>query len=156
MLTDVELESLLADVESDRVERKQSFSDADRVCEAICGFANDLPDHRSSGIVLVGVRDDGSPAGIPIDDGLLLKLSSIRDNGNILPLPQMTVQKRTLRGVDVAVIEVHPSFSPPVRYKGVVWVRIGPRRARASADDERRLSEKRRFKDFFIDNLKFC
>jgi ATP-dependent DNA helicase RecG len=44
-MTDAELETLLADAESDRCERKQSLSDADRVREAICAFANDLPTH---------------------------------------------------------------------------------------------------------------
>lgn len=36
-----------------------------------------------------------------------------------------------------------PSDLPPVRYKGVVWVRVGPRRARATDADERLLSERR-------------
>lgn len=152
MLTDSELEALLIDIESDRVERKQSLSDVDRVCEAICAFANDLPYHQLPGFIFIGVRDNGSHAGIPIDDGLLLKLSQIRDNGNILPLPVMSVQKRKLCGNDIAVIEVQPSLSPPVRYKGVVWVRVGPRRARASGEEEQRLSEKRRFKDLPFDS----
>ena len=32
----------------------------------------------------------------------------------------MTVQKRQLGGVDIAVVEVEPAIDPPVRYKGVV------------------------------------
>ncbi len=41
-----ELVSMLRDLESDLVERKASLSDPDRVRQAICAFANDLPDHR--------------------------------------------------------------------------------------------------------------
>jgi ATP-dependent DNA helicase RecG len=43
MLSDAELESLLLDLESDRVERKQSLSDPDRIRQAICAFARDTP-----------------------------------------------------------------------------------------------------------------
>lgn len=58
-MTDQELEVLLKDVESDVVERKESLGgDArDTVRQAICAFANDLPDHRKPGVVLVGARD---------------------------------------------------------------------------------------------------
>jgi ATP-dependent DNA helicase RecG len=50
--TDAELEGMLADLESAFVERKESFNgDAPTaVREAICAFANDLPDHRRAGI----------------------------------------------------------------------------------------------------------
>src|SRR5262249_10595207 len=41
-------------------------------------------------------------------------------------------------------VEVQPSSSPPVRYRGRVWIRVGPRRAVATVDEERRLNEKRR------------
>jgi ATP-dependent DNA helicase RecG len=51
----------------------------------------------------------------------------------------------------VAVVTTWPSDSPPVRYKGRIWVRIGPRRAVASAQDERILNEKRRHRDPHFD-----
>jgi ATP-dependent DNA helicase RecG len=43
----------------------------------------------------------------------------------------------------MAVVEVFPSELPPVRFKGTVWIRVGPRRARATEADERVLSERR-------------
>jgi ATP-dependent DNA helicase RecG len=55
----------------------------------------------------------------------------------------MTVQKYSLPGGDVAVVEVFPSDLPPVRYKGRVWIRVGPRRAIANETEERILSERR-------------
>ena len=42
----------------------------------------------------------------------------------------------------IAVVRVHPSDNPPVRLSGQVWIRVGPRRAIASAEEERRLTEK--------------
>jgi ATP-dependent DNA helicase RecG len=146
-----ELEILLRDLESDRVERKASIGEKDRICQAICAFANDMPDHRKPGVVFVGVNNDGTFAQLPITDDLLLTLAAIRSDGNILPLPMMTVQKRILGGCDLAVVIVEPSEAPPVRYKGQVWIRVGPRRAIATAEEERRLAEKRRAKDLPFD-----
>ena len=45
-MDDHELEILLQELEADRVERKASISDRDKICQAICAFANDLPNHR--------------------------------------------------------------------------------------------------------------
>lgn len=151
MLTDTELADLLADTESDRVERKASLGDRDRLRQAICAFANDLPDHRLSGVLFIGVNDDGTCANIPITDQLLLTLSNMRSDGNILPMPFMTVQKRTIAGCELAVIEVQPADAPPVRFDGRVWIRVGPRRATATPDEERRLAEKRRAGDLSFD-----
>jgi predicted HTH transcriptional regulator len=50
------------------------------------------------------------------------------------------------------VIEVQPGPSPPVRFNGQVWIRVGPRRAIATADEERRLSERRRAGDLPFDS----
>jgi transcriptional regulator with XRE-family HTH domain len=47
----------------------------------------------------------------------------------------------------VAVVTVEPSDSPPVRFRGRVHIRIGPRRGIASAQEERILTEKRRARD---------
>lgn len=152
MLGNAALEALLRDVESDRTERKASAADKERLCQAICAFANDLAGHRAPGMLFVGVNDDGSPANLDVSDRLLLELADIRSNGNILPLPVMTVQKRHLAGMDIAVVQVEPSDAPPVRYKGRVWVRVGPRRAVATAEEERRLTEKRRAGDLPFDS----
>lgn len=150
-MTDQDLELLLKDIESDRVERKSRLGDTDRIGEAICAFANDMPNHRSPGVLFIGVHDDGSCAHVDITDDLLKTLAHIRDSGNILPLPVMTVQKKIFDDCPVVVVTVAPSDAPPVRFKGVVWIRVGPRRARASAEDERILVEKRRAKDLPYD-----
>lgn len=149
-LSDADLEKLLADLESDRSERKESFSgdNPTKIREAVCAFANDLPGHGRPGVVFLGARDrDGSPSGLAITDALLRQLSDIKTDGNIVPPPTIAVEKRTLRGADMAVAIVAPSDAPPVRFKGRIWVRVGPRRALASVQDERILNERRRHRD---------
>lgn len=64
-----------------------------------------------------------------------------------MPPPSLSVAKQQLKGVEMAVITVLPADSPPVRHRGRVWIRIGPRRGIASAQDERILNEKRRHRD---------
>lgn len=152
-MTDQQLEALLTDLESDIVERKESLGgDAkDTIRQAICAFANDLPDHRKPGVVFVGAKDNGSCTGLTINDELLLTLANMKTDGNILPIPSISVEKKKLTGCDVAVVIVQPSDAPPVQYKGRIWVRTGPRRAIASAQDERILDEKRRHHDLPFD-----
>ena len=140
-----ELERLLTDIESDRVERKASGKRIEEICEAICSFANDFPNHRVPGVLFIGAQNDGSCANLPITDPLLVMLADLRSNGNIYPFPSMVVQKRILNDCDMAVIIVHPSDLPPVKYKGLTCIRVGPRRATATADEEQRLIEKRRY-----------
>jgi ATP-dependent DNA helicase RecG len=150
-MNDHELEQLLADIESDRAERKSSASDTKKIRQAICAFANDMPNHRLPGVIFVGANDDGSCAGISVTDDFLLNLSHMRSDGNVLPMPMITVQKRNLCSCDMAVIIVEPSDLTPVRFEGRIWIRVGPRRAIASAEEERRLSEKRRSRDLPFD-----
>lgn len=148
--SDAQLEAMLTDLESDRVERKQSLKgDAPAtVREAVCAFANDLPGHGEAGVVFIGATDDGAPiAGFDVSDELLRQLADIKTEGNIVPPPTLLVEKRRLRGHDLAVVTVWPCDSPPARYKGRIHVRWGPRRGLASAQDERILNERRRHRD---------
>lgn len=129
--------------ESDRVELTESFKKFDKFGEAICAFANDLPKSGKPGYLFVGALPDGRASGEAVTDELLRQLADMRNNGNLLPPPRMNVQKLALGGGDMAVIEVFPSDLPPVRYKGQVWVRVGPSRRVATESEERDLSERR-------------
>jgi ATP-dependent DNA helicase RecG len=144
---------MLADLKSDLVERNESFGgDApNAIREAVCAFANDLPSHRRPGVAFVGATDDGRPSGLAITDELLRQLADVKTDGNILPPPSLTVARRRLGGGDVAVITVEPADAPPVRYRGRIHIRIGPRRGIATAQDERILNEKRRHRDLPFD-----
>lgn len=143
MLTPSQLTDLLADLESDRVERTVSTSNTDKFAEAVCAFANDYPNHRQPGYLVIGARDDGSLAGLHVTDELLRNLAGIRSDGNVLPPPALSIEKMVFDGGEVAVVEVLPSPVPPVRYKGRVHIRVGPRKATANEQEERVLSERR-------------
>jgi len=78
---------------------------------------------------------------------MLIQLADMKADGHIVPPPSLLVEKRTLDRAEIAVITVYPSDSPPVRYKGAIHVRVGPRRGLATAQDERILNERRRFGD---------
>ncbi len=151
--SDRELEQLLIDLESERVERKSSFrGDAPKKArQAVCAFANDLPNYNEPGVLFVGVTDSGDPSGISITDDLLRSLADMKTDGNILPLPVLSVEKRVLKGAEIAVITVMPSDMPPVKYDGRIWIRTGPRRSCANAQEERILNEKRRYKNLPFD-----
>jgi len=142
MLSIAELETLATNLESDSVERKESLASPDRIRQAICAFANDLPCHGRPGYIFIGLDDDGRPVGLSVTDQLLLNLAGMRDDGNILPLPTLAIEVKELFGTPIAIVEVQPSEMPPVRFQGQVWIRVGPRRAIASITEERRLEEK--------------
>jgi ATP-dependent DNA helicase RecG len=143
MLTTEQLRALMADLESDRVERTISTKKTDKFGEAICAFANDFPNHRMPGYLLVGVDNDGKASSLTVTDDLLLDLAAFRSNVNLEPLPALTVQRYQLPEGAVAVVEALPSDLPPVRYKGRVWIRVGPSRQGANQQEERILTEKR-------------
>ena len=152
-LGDEDLFQLLNAGESTRVEFKESLggSAPRTIREAVCAFANDLPDDRRPGVIFVGVRDDGTSTGLTVTDDMLIQLADMKTDGNIVPPPSITVRKLLLPGGEVAAVTVQPSDSPPVRYQGRIHVRIGPRRSIATAQDERVLNEKRRYRDIPFD-----
>ncbi len=83
------LEELLAGEESDWVEFKQAWNGDARKkgAEAVCAFANDLANHNRPGVLFVGVQDDGTPSGLPIEGQLLEQLTGIKTDGRMLPPP---------------------------------------------------------------------
>lgn len=149
-MSDVDIAALSSDLESDRVERKESFRGKapDTVREAVCAFANDLAGHGRPGVVIIGLSDDATAVTeFEVTDELLRQLADIKTDGNVVPPPALLVEKRRLGSSDVAVITVWPCDTPPVRYKGRIHVRLGPRRGLATAQDERILNELRRHRD---------
>lgn len=145
MLNDEELLQAFNNIELDRIERKRNASDTDRISEFICAMANDLPNHQKLGVIFIGQDNDLTCSNIVIEDNLLLKLAALRDNGRIQPIPEMQVHKKTINGCDVAVVLVAPSINPPVKLDGRTWIRVGPRRALATGQEERVLLEKRQW-----------
>ena len=142
-MTEEQVKILMKDLESDKIERTISFRE-DKLGPAVCALSNDFPNHRQSGYVLLGVNDDGSVKGISIGDEELQKIGNVKSNGNVLPQPSLLVSPVFhIDGGDIVVVEVPPSLYPPVRYDGRCWIRVGPRKAKASLEEERILTERR-------------
>ncbi len=145
MLTDEELLVAFKSLEADNVERKRNANDSEKIKQFICALANDMPGHNRPGVIFIGQEDDLSSSEIEVDDELLKKLAMLRDDGSIQPIPTMAVQQKKFGNCTVAVITVAPSTNPPVKLSGRVWIRIGPRRALATGQEERVLLEKRQW-----------
>ncbi|HEX3580855.1 MAG TPA: ATP-binding protein [Thermoanaerobaculia bacterium] len=142
-MNEQELRALVANHETDRMEMTLSTNDNVKFSEAVCSFANDLPGHGQAGYLIIGVDDAGVIQGASVTDELLRNLAGLRDDGNIQPLPHLTVEKLATSDGDVAVVTVQPSPLPPVRYRGRICIRVGPRRGYATEAEERRLIERR-------------
>ncbi len=53
MITEEKVVELMADMESDRIERTVSIRE-DELGSAICAYSNDFPNHKESGYILLG------------------------------------------------------------------------------------------------------
>ncbi len=142
MISKDEIKKLLGDIENERVERTISTNNTDKFAKAVCAFANDLSNKKQPGYLMVGAHDDGSLNGLKVTDELLRNLAGLRADGNIQPKPALMVEKVSFPEGDVAVVEVQPSKITPVRYKGVIYFRIGARKSEANEEEERILREK--------------
>ncbi len=144
MISQEELDKLLVEMETSRVEKTVSINNHKKFGEAICAFANDLPNSGKPGYLIIGAHDDGSIADIEINEKLIQRIAAFRNEGNILPPPVIIPEIFTYpNGKKLLVVEVQPSYHPPVRFNHKVYVRIGPRKSVANIEDERILSEKR-------------
>lgn len=142
-MTENEVKALIADLESDWIERTISIRD-DKLGPIVCAYANNFPNHQHPGFVLLGVKDDGTLAGMTWTDDELQSIGNIKSNGKVLPQPSIVVSSVfKLSGGDVVVVEVKPSTYPPVRFDGRCWIRIGPRKDKATQEEERILTERR-------------
>ena len=99
-MTKEELQKIIAIDEGFRIELTTSKSDMDKFQEAICAFANDMPGSGKKGYLLIGVYDDGKISGMKVDDALMKRISGIRSDGNILPLPVMTTERRDIASAE--------------------------------------------------------
>ena len=63
MITKDEIQELLHSTETYRVERTTSTGDMDKFHEAICAFANDLPNSRKNGYLILRAYDNGGNVG---------------------------------------------------------------------------------------------
>ncbi len=136
--------------ESFRCEWKGDLSSKDnkeKICRAICAFANDISDAGLNGVIALGVNNEGLPSNLEITDALESAVLNIHAEGKIVPLPSFVVKKQDYLGKPILIIEITPAISTPVKYDGRIWIRPGNSTRQASTEEERRLSEKRRSKE---------
>ncbi len=95
MIAKEEVLDLLKSTESYRVERTTSTGNMDKFCEAICGFANDMPASRKNGYLIIGAYDDGSIAGLKVD-ALLKKIVKIQVQPRCYPCSEYAKEERQL------------------------------------------------------------
>ena len=55
----------------------------DNFQEAICVFANNLPNSRKKSYLILGAYVNGELSGLKVTDDLLKRIAAIRSNGNI-------------------------------------------------------------------------
>ncbi len=140
-----ELQTLIASTEPDRVEKTRSTGDVGKFREAICSFSNDMAGNGLPGYLLIGVDEKDPAFRLQATDDLLQQFASYRSDGQVMPLPVTSVaaHPHPAGGGDVIVVEVRPHDLPPVRYRGRVCIRVGPRKDYATEAEERVLIERR-------------
>ena len=79
MISTDQIQAMLLDLENDRIERTISTTNTDKFGQAICAFANDLPNHKAPGYLFLGVLDDGKVQGLNVTDDLLKNIATIRE-----------------------------------------------------------------------------
>jgi predicted HTH transcriptional regulator len=80
MISKDEIQELLHSTETYRVERTVSTGDTDKFQEAICAFANDMPNSRKNGYLILGAHDDGRLSGLRVSDDQKLSFHTTTTN----------------------------------------------------------------------------
>nr|VFK22602.1 MAG: Putative DNA-binding domain-containing protein [Candidatus Kentron sp. LPFa]VFK35301.1 MAG: Putative DNA-binding domain-containing protein [Candidatus Kentron sp. LPFa] len=106
----------LLKTETDRIEWKQTEKDTKDIARAVCALANDLGDTHEDGYLVLGVRKDGTPAGIKGDqlDNIQQKLNSLLTSTQILPTPSCDISAREYDKKHIIAVCVQPYPTPPV------------------------------------------
>ena len=73
--------------ESWRLEKTIGLKDTTKFGEAICSFANDLPDEGMPGYLLIGVDKHNKIAGMQLDESIEQNLLDFSKDGRIIPAP---------------------------------------------------------------------
>jgi ATP-dependent DNA helicase RecG len=146
MLSDNDLCALLQQPESNWLERKRNAkNEKDKIHKTICAFANALADSQRQGVILIGIEDDGSICGVPNTDLERRQVDEIREGGNIQPLPSLVTRSFIHpSGKALMAIIVQPSYLPPVRYEGKIYVRMSASTRAGNLEDEKQLFDRRR------------
>ena len=143
-LTEEKLKALSKQMENNFIERCESPEAKAKIAKTICAFSNNLENRREPSIIFIGIKDKGGYTDLTVTDEMLLNIASIRGDGNLQPFPVINIKRLPIEKHEVIAVQVQPSKNPPMRYKNVCWVRIGPSVRMASEEEEKWLMEQQR------------
>ena len=139
--------------ESASVEWKESDRDWNKILEAVCAMANDLPGQGQAGVIVLGVRNDGVPVGLPYAtaqerDAARLKIADNLNSTKLLPHPSYRIEETELlhdgKPRYLMALVVEPCAVPPVvKANGRAYVRSTAQTRAANDADYARLMERR-------------
>ena len=139
-----EINSILKEGESEKVEFKLSLSQIDEIVQAVAGFAN-----FKGGMILTGVSDRGEVFGIEIGRGSIENLANIINQKTEPKVhPEISVEK--IDNKKIIVINVSESIDKPVLASGKLYKRVGKSTILASRNEfEKLVLEKHKEKILF-------
>ena len=140
--TEQELIELSKEQENAFIEKTESL-DTHKIARTICAFSNNLSHQQKPSVIFIGIKDSGQYTNLTVTDEMQLKISHIRGNGNLQPLPVINIQILRIKKYEILAVQVQPAMNPPMRYNGTCWVRIGSSVQKASEQEEKILIEKR-------------
>lgn len=131
-MEDSRIDELLAQEESETLERKQSL-DKDRICKSLVAFANDMHDHERAWLIC-GQAPDKTLSGLrESEDEVQQKISDWARN-NCSPAVPISIQVFERSGKRLAIVEIPASPARP-HFVGKAFVRMGST-SRAATDAE--------------------
>ena len=114
-----EVENLIKQGESQRLEFKTTFSDLKRVVEIVASFAN-----TDGGVLIIGVSNGGSIKGLDVGKQTIERLiNTITDNTDPTIYPKVSIHK--LEGKKIILTEIDESINKPHLAFGRSFKRIG-------------------------------
>jgi len=126
---------LISNGENENLEFKESLRLEEEICQTVSAFSN-----ANGGLILVGVRDDGTIIGIDIGRNTLEGLANnIKRNTDPAIFPSIKILDA--RGKRIILIEVKESSEKPVFCRKYSYKRVGKTNQRISSSEMRKLAK---------------
>jgi len=132
MMTTQQIESLIAQGEGYNLEFKQTLpSKLSELSTELCAFSN-----AGGGVLLVGIKDDGSIIGVDLDNTIRSRIQDIISN--IDPRPEIIISETPLLGKTILCFDCKSGTKKPYVVSGCIYVRNGPNSQKITSIHEMR------------------
>jgi len=132
MMTPPQIEFLIAQGEGYNLEFKQAIpSKLSELSTELCAFSN-----AAGGILLVGIKDDGSVIGIELDNLIRSRIQDVISN--IEPRPEIIISEVTIQGKNILCLDCKSGNKKPYVVSGSIYVRNGPNSQKITSIHEMR------------------